>query len=394
VRLPPELLLRYRAERNSRDSGRLLLTVLVGVAFFDGFLFSDGELIPDVAELSAWTRVAVITPLGLLYIPLARWVLRRDPATRLHHAYASAVGVTMVAWVCALQLATESSTGVTYFLGAFLVVTYFFSAVRTSLEVATVTLVSSGAIFLAAMSRESVMVAPIRLDAAMTMVVFVVFGLLVTHRDEQTSRRLFVSALRTQELVARREFRLAQLATLNETLARDAGIDALTGVPNRRALDAAVHSWREEGAGQRAVLVVDLDQFKDYNDGLGHAAGDRCLQRVAEAMAACLRQMDALLTRYGGEEFVVLLDAVRLDQAVDVAERLRGAVEQLAIRAPAGGSVTVSIGGAWSPRLGLVGVNDLMESADEALYAAKAAGRNAVVFSASGHPAAAAPVAG
>jgi diguanylate cyclase (GGDEF)-like protein len=393
VWLPDELATRYRVHRNTTERGQQLLAVLCGVAFFDVFLLSDADLIPDVATLSAWTRVLVITPLGLLFVPVAHWALRRDPATRLHHIYAVGVGVSMVAWVCALQLLTEAPTGVTYFLGAFAIVTYFFCALRTSLAVTASALLSSGLVFVAAMTQESVMVEVIRRDAAITMVVFVLFGLLVAHRDDSTSRRLFVSGQHTDVLEARRELQLGRLATQNERLARDATIDALTGVPNRRALDTATQSWHDQVAGLRGVLIIDLDHFKAYNDGLGHAAGDRCLQRVAAAMSDSLRQVDSLLTRYGGEEFVVLLEHVQLDEAWIVAERLRAAVQDLQIQAPGGSVVTVSVGGAWSSRRDLAGVNELIAAADEALYSAKRSGRNAVAFGAAMAVSSDAPVA-
>jgi len=176
VWLPDELATRYRVHRNATERGQQLVSVLFGIAFFDIFLLSDADLVPDVASVSAWTRILVITPLGLLFVPVARWALRRDPATRLHHVYAVSVGVSMVAWVCALQLLTESATGVTYFLGAFAVVTYFFCAMRTSLPVTAAGLLSSGVVFLAAMTQPSVMVEVIRRDAAITMVVFILFG--------------------------------------------------------------------------------------------------------------------------------------------------------------------------------------------------------------------------
>jgi diguanylate cyclase (GGDEF)-like protein len=159
-------------------------------------------------------------------------------------------------------------------------------------------------------------------------------------------------------------------------------------------LDTATQVWRDQVAGLRGVLIVDLDHFKAYNDGLGHAAGDRCLQRVATAMSESLRQVDSLLTRYGGEEFVVLLEHIRLDQAKVVAERLRAAVEDLQIPTPDGSVVTVSVGGAWSSRRELAGVSDLIAAADEALYTAKGSGRNAVVFGAAAAVALDATVAG
>jgi hypothetical protein len=246
VHLPVELSVRYRAERNARERGQLLLAVVFGVVFYDSFLLSDADLIPDVAAVSAWTRIGIITPLGVLAVPFAWWAVRRNPATRLHHVYVSGVVVLMVAWVCALQVMTESTSGITYFLGAFAIITYYFSALRTSLLITSCTLMAAGLVFVVAMTQASVMVAPIRRDAAMTMVVFVLFGILVTHRFDHTARRLFVAGLRTDVLEALQEMRLRQLATLNEGLARDATIDPLTGIPNRRALDAASNVWRDE----------------------------------------------------------------------------------------------------------------------------------------------------
>ena len=382
VRLPDELRAQFRVEHNQRERTRAIVAVLAGVLAFDAFTLSDANLIPDMAGVSAWTRLLVITPLGLLYLPVSWWALRRDPGSRIHHVYGSLVGLCMLAWVCALQILTDAPTGITYFVGAFLIVTFFSSAIRTSFVITAATLVTMGLVFVVAMTQVTVTPAVIRTDASMTMVAFVFFGMLVAHRDEYTNVKLYVAKLHTTVLEARREVRLSQLASLNQQLARDATIDALTGVPNRRALDTAAQAWLYEAAGRRGALIVDLDHFKDYNDNYGHAAGDECLQRVARVMADSVRQVDALLSRYGGEEFVVLLEQVGLAETEAVAERLRGAVANLQIPAPNGSVVTVSIGGAWTAHEEDAEAGKLMAAADEALYAAKASGRNMVVFGA------------
>ncbi len=170
------------------------------------------------------------------------------------------------------------------------------------------------------------------------------------------------------------------LVESERTHRRRSTIDPLTGLFNRNALEqrlAELDGSREAGIEiPHALLLCDLDHFKRVNDELGHAAGDTVLREVADTMRASLRAGDSVY-RIGGEEILVVLPgATRLD-AGDVAERLR-----LAIRAlrPVGVEMTVSIGVAVS-RPG-VGSDDLVNAADEALYAAKANGRDSVIFGA------------
>jgi diguanylate cyclase (GGDEF)-like protein len=163
---------------------------------------------------------------------------------------------------------------------------------------------------------------------------------------------------------------------------RMASIDALTGVSNRRGVEqfmAAVMRQARMRQEALAVLALDIDHFKHINDSFGHAAGDRVLQHVARTCGEALRDGD-LLGRIGGEEFLVVLPGNTLEQAAaDVAERLRSRVEALALDdLPAGLRTTISIGVAqMSPQD--ANVADLLLRADEALYRAKAEGRNRVV---------------
>ncbi len=148
-------------------------------------------------------------------------------------------------------------------------------------------------------------------------------------------------------------------------------VDGLTGLRNRRWLDEAFtrQLTRAIRAGQRlSLLMVDIDHFKRLNDVHGHPFGDAVLQRVARTLAEGLRPQD-LLARYGGEEFAVLLPGIEVQNAVAIADRLRRAVE-----ASDGTQVTVSIGVACLQREDTL--PSLLGRADEALYRAKAAGRN------------------
>jgi diguanylate cyclase (GGDEF)-like protein len=170
-----------------------------------------------------------------------------------------------------------------------------------------------------------------------------------------------------------------RVTALHRRLHADARHDPLTGTGNRLRLaeDLALVCARAERYGHAyCVALFDIDDFKGYNDLAGHIDGDGVLRHVAHALRDGARGGDAVY-RYGGEEFAVLLPEQTLESAAKAAERLRAAVEALALPHPAGGVVTVSAGvaglgaGARSPE-------DLFTAADRGLYAAKAAGRNRV----------------
>jgi diguanylate cyclase (GGDEF)-like protein len=156
--------------------------------------------------------------------------------------------------------------------------------------------------------------------------------------------------------------------------------DALTGLANRRRLTSV--GQEEERRTRRlghplAALMLDLDRFKLVNDRHGHGAGDDVLREVARRIQATVREVD-LATRYGGEEFAVLLPDTRLEKAQEVAERIREVVEASPVQTRRGPlPVTISAGVAVLDGDG-GDLTSLLEAADGALYAAKKGGRNRV----------------
>jgi diguanylate cyclase (GGDEF)-like protein len=159
---------------------------------------------------------------------------------------------------------------------------------------------------------------------------------------------------------------------------RSSTLDPLTGLFNRNALEQRLGELDgqpcDENSGlSHALLLCDLDHFKRVNDQLGHAAGDAVLQDVAYTMRAVLRAGDSIY-RIGGEEILVILPGASRENAVAIAERLRRAVRE---RRPGGVAVTISVGVAIT-RPSVVDTEDLVGRADEALYAAKASGRDRV----------------
>jgi diguanylate cyclase (GGDEF)-like protein/PAS domain S-box-containing protein len=158
--------------------------------------------------------------------------------------------------------------------------------------------------------------------------------------------------------------------------------DGLTGLANRRCFDDTLQAeWQRALRQQQplSLLMVDVDNFKQYNDAYGHLGGDECLQRIANAVASEMRAND-LVARYGGEEFAVILPNQSLKGAAIVAERIRCRVEQLHL--PNLGSkqhvVTVSIGAATALAAPETDPSQLVATADSALYRAKHMGRNRI----------------
>jgi diguanylate cyclase (GGDEF)-like protein len=172
-----------------------------------------------------------------------------------------------------------------------------------------------------------------------------------------------------------------KLAEANERLTQLSATDALTGIGNRRAFDAVLQTeWARAAreAADLALLVIDVDYFKKFNDRYGHPAGDACLRLIAEAIESTLRRPPDFAARFGGEEFVAVLPGTVEEGALDVAERLCRKVRGLGVPHAAShfGVVTISVGAAsMAPRQG-DGCQLLIDLADQALYDAKQAGRN------------------
>lgn len=198
-----------------------------------------------------------------------------------------------------------------------------------------------------------------------------------------TAQMLLQSARHKARLVDISETQRA-LQTANARLENLSRTDPLTGLPNRRHFDEVKEDEfrRARRSGQPlALLICDIDFFKGYNDTYGHAQGDRCLCAVALALRSSLRRAGDMVARIGGEEFAVLLPAAAREPALALAECFRQAVADLAIAHAAScvsAQVTISIGLAVLDLDGADNFDALFGQADQALYRAKAGGRNRV----------------
>jgi diguanylate cyclase (GGDEF)-like protein len=199
---------------------------------------------------------------------------------------------------------------------------------------------------------------------ALAMVAANLFGASIVYMHEKTSRIRFLEAGLLREMVAR---------------------DGLTGIQNRRMFDQHIQRvWQQAVREEKrvAVLLADIDCFKDYNDRYGHQAGDECLRAVAVSLSQCARRPLDFVARYGGEEFAVVLYEASREYVAEVLTRIQRSIAELNIPHEASrvaSRLTLSIGAAFIRPSANRTPDGLIQLADEALYSAKEQGRNRVV---------------
>jgi len=175
-----------------------------------------------------------------------------------------------------------------------------------------------------------------------------------------------------------------QLKDMNLKLLHLSTHDSLTNIPNRYHFDQVFSDeWRRCGRDKThlSLIMIDIDFFKKYNDGLGHQAGDQCLAKVAGILSTILHRPADHVARYGGEEFVVLLPGVDVKGAQTMAEKMLAQVEAMKIRhpdSPISDYVTISLGVATTMPESTNNPDELLNQADQALYYAKQDGRNRI----------------
>jgi diguanylate cyclase (GGDEF)-like protein len=178
--------------------------------------------------------------------------------------------------------------------------------------------------------------------------------------------------------------REAELVATNDRLTVIASIDMLSGLANRRGFQSRLDfEWMkaQQYECSLALMMIDVDHFKLYNDTYGHPEGDACLTRLGETLSGIAADTMGFAARYGGEEFCLLLPNTDVDRACEIGETVRAAVQTLALPHITSGHqcVTVSVGVACTRPNDSLRPGDLIEAADAALYAAKHRGRNTVV---------------
>jgi diguanylate cyclase (GGDEF)-like protein len=329
------------------------------------YLLPDWLLVGDRIEIALILHFAVVTP----WILLTGWLVKDDSSKLLREGLAASIPVAIVLQILVSFVLTSSVNAAHYQYFVLLVVLFTNTVQRLPFRFA---IVVSGMILTChalAVAVSGHLSGPVAFVAIATLAVSAYLTLTSNYYLERDSRRAYLHTLRDR-------LRHAEV----EVAARH---DALTGLANRHYLSERLDSlWkRDDGAASSvAVIMIDFDHFKLFNDHYGHTGGDICLKRIAACVNAELRSGEDLAVRYGGEELLVLLPGTEASEAMRIAERIRCLIEGLGIAHEAVGAnkvVTVSCGVAAAPP-STVSALELIAAADAALYAAKRNGRNQV----------------
>lgn len=361
LRFPSRLEAVYERYSRARHSRLIAATVWPSILVYNLFLLIDYWLLPATFWLAVACHFALVTPL-MLYVrhrmqqPARRW---------LRETLAASIPLAMGAQVLLIYALNDVSAASHYqYLNVGILI---YANVNQRLE-HRFALVTS-ALFLAVhISMVTICEADLdaRLVSSTLLVAAAYISLNANFRMEASTRKAFLRRVHDQ--------------LLRDEAESAARRDPLTGLANRYQLERYLRALERSAAGedlQLGLLMIDIDDFKHYNDALGHPAGDRCIQRVARVVADQLRHNQDIAIRYGGEEFLVLLNQAGRSDTRTVGERIRAAVERLDIRGANDEPITVSIGLSHG-RLDSLSVDTLLRHADEALYDAKRNGRNRV----------------
>lgn len=367
----PEVEARFEADTGAMRRHHLLLAGLVALAVYNLFLINDHVVRPQVLGVALYWRLGVTTLYGLMMLALIRYDLV-SPRWR-EAGMASTIVVAMVASCMIFRQTTSTSGSYDPFVFGLIFMAgniAFALRFREALVSSTLAIGVAAAFVL----NQAAMPSEAKLFSLGLLLGTGVFTVLACYRVERSTRQSYLLVLR-ETLRSETALRTAdEFAVISQT-------DALTQLANRRSLDATLQQrWimAQKRRKPLAALMVDIDNFKRFNDRFGHLAGDDCLRSVAASMRASLREGD-FIARMGGEEFVVLIDAASIKSAQAAAERLRLGVEQMAIAhdgATGQSVVTVSVGVALTcPEPGTDPAS-LIKAADAAMYEAKQSGRN------------------
>lgn len=338
---------------------------LVAVGLYDLFLIHDWLAVPDVLPALLWARLGVFTPVLLLLI----WFIFRNPRSVWRESAATFGAILGVLLPMSAMVFSESPHRLSYQLGTLLIMMFTAVVQRVRFRFAAVGLFAITAIQAVTTGLSSAF------DGATygaNLIIFVTASLLLlmaAYFAELAERRSFLFALRGR--------------LLQERLVRIAQTDPLTGLFNRRHLaEAGEAIWATSADAPRTVsaILLDIDQFKPFNDNYGHIEGDRCLRAVSAAVVGALQGSGSIAVRFGGEEVLVLMPGADAPEAARLAQAIQAAIRALAIPHPVlgeGAIVTASLGVATA-RAPETSLSELIATADRALYAAKRVGRGSI----------------
>lgn len=373
LRFPSDIEARFELHTGKRRSRYLAVSSLISTILFLFYLLADYKLLSDVYDDAIIVRLFIVAPLSILMFA----ILWGNPRAWLRETMGAAMSVVVVGALLYLLLKSRSPLAAHAHYPLMLMMVfpniiqriYFWYAVSATAIATLLCAVAIPHIF--GLPSSVAFAAVITLAVTNALTLFANWTLGSDHR------RAYLIALREH-------LRALQLMNVNEKLNQASMLDPLTGLANRRRLEQYVDAlWATPRMALKpiAILMIDIDHFKKFNDHYGHQAGDFCLKIVAEVIQDQMRSGTDLAVRLGGEEFLVILPDVNLDDAIGVAERLRQALEDRGLAhgaSPTASVVTASIGVAMAQPATTKDFSQATAAADQALYLAKRAGRNRV----------------
>ncbi|WP_342361337.1 GGDEF domain-containing protein [Terrarubrum flagellatum] len=365
LNFPDWLEQRFELDRRHRRHLRLRAATLANVVCYNLFLIPEWFLLQDQFRLSLLLHAFVVTP----WIIFAGRFPKEESPKFLREALTASIPLAMALQMLGVFMLTASPDAAHYQYFVILVLLFTNTVQRLPYRYAMIV----SAIFLIlhalAVFTSVHLSIPIAATAVTTMTAAAYLTLISNYYLERDARRVYLHGLRDR-------LRHAEAEAV-------AMRDALTELGSRRLLTSRIDdvwgdpAWNDASI---AMIMIDIDHFKLFNDRYGHVAGDLCLKRAAACVRAELRGGGDTAIRYGGEEILVLLPGLDLRQAIRMAERIRRSLEMLAMPHEAMGFrsvVTASFGVAAGP-IAAIAAPELIAAADAALYAAKRNGRNQI----------------
>lgn len=369
LRFDAALEARFERDTQAARNRHMVFAGLLAGLVYSLFLLNDYSVRPDAFDTAVILRLGVMMPFGLTVL----WFVHRGMAGGWREAMmASTVVLAMVISCWVMHASSMPYSYLDALLFSFiLVVGNLFYSLRFPYALGATTL--SVAIMLYCVATYAPMPMDIKRLAVFAIVAKALFTLLASYRLEQSERLSYL-------LLLKETLRAGDFQRDNQQLTHLSQTDPLTGLANRRQLESMVELYWQRAMEKGiplGVAIIDIDHFKAYNDAYGHLQGDQCLCRVARALRQHSRP-GHLVARFGGEEFVVLMEDADESQAKQAGERLKEGVAALALdhQGVEHSCVTVSVGIAIATPGPLISTVRLFSTADQALYQAKREGRN------------------
>ncbi len=373
LRFPPEQEELFEKETSAERSRELYVRGYAALLIYLFFLISDRYMIPDIFQLAIFIRVGIFTPL----IIAAMLIQKFSPPPSIRESLES-VAVFLIALSLVFLISySGSELSVIYHPGVSLAIIFANLIVKLRFHHAVAVSSLIFVLYIACIPFYTGNSPAIQTFNVVFMLSSIMISLVANYSLEKETRKNFL-------LIHREKQKNLSLNEENTELQTLSGMDGLTGIANRRAMDTyIINLLRNDSGSERGVILVDIDFFKDYNDTYGHQAGDECLKKVAGALHSVVREQADLTARYGGEEFILLLSRTDREKLMKIADRILEIVADLAIPHEASrvsDRLTVSCGLALGSPDSPAAMEALIGMADKGLYRAKREGRNRAVF--------------